>query len=65
MANLGCSTTKSKHATLHDKKLVEAGEHPFQLNTYPKAGEQNGMHRDGKFWSNPEKAKRYRAKKRK
>jgi len=63
--NLRLYESQSGHQTLHVRKLIEAGEHPFQLNTYPKAGEQNGMHRDGEFWSNPKKAKRLRKMKRK
>lgn len=55
---------QAKHAALHTRRLIEAGEHPFQLNVYPKAGEQNGMHKGGAFWSDPDKAKRYRKKKR-
>ena len=65
LENLVLLDDQSKHATIHATKLVEAGEHPFQLNTYPKAGKENGMHRDGDFWSSPKKAKRYRTMKRK
>lgn len=55
---------QSEHASIHVRKLVAAGEHPFQLNTYPKVGEDNPMHKDGAFWNDTAKAKRYRAKKR-
>lgn len=55
---------QAEHASIHVRQLVEAGEHPFQLNRYPKVGQDNPMHRDGAFWSDPVKAKRYRKKKR-
>lgn len=43
-------TTQSAHALHHSMKLVQNGEHVFQLHTFPKNGTDNPMHKDSAFW---------------
>lgn len=57
-------TSQAEHAAIHAARQVEQGIHPFQLNSYPKPGASNPMHRDADFWKDEKKVKRYRRKQR-
>ena len=52
--------TQAQHAALHGRESALKGEHVFQSGEWSHAGSDNGMHRDGSFWSSP-KAEDYRA----
>ncbi len=51
--------TQAEHASLHEKELISLGIHPFQLQSYPHSGKDNGMHSSSPFW-NSEKAEEYK-----
>lgn len=54
--------TASAHATHHMNELVEAGEHVFQNNTFPKAGSLNPMHSSSDFWKDEDRVRAYKEK---
>jgi ribonucleoside-diphosphate reductase alpha chain len=51
--------TQAQHAALHGRQSALRGEHIFQTSEWWHAGSDNGMHRDGAFWTG-EKARHYR-----
>ena len=52
--------TQSQHSYHHGKKLAATGKHIFQIRTFSKSGDKNGMHGGSAFWGNAEKANLYR-----
>jgi ribonucleoside-diphosphate reductase alpha chain len=59
LANLGVMT-QAEHAALHGHEVPARGEHIFQLQAFPKEGQENGMSRSAPFWQNPDKVVAYR-----
>ena len=57
--NLTVLTSQAAHAALHSQEQVARGEHVFQRERFPKAGEANGMHASSDFWRS-DKADQYR-----
>lgn len=57
--NLTILPGQSEHAGLHGREAAEKGEHIFQRERFPKAGEANGMHRSSEFWQS-DRATEYR-----
>jgi len=51
--------TQAQHAALHGRETALRGEHIFQTGDFSHAGSDNGMHRDGTFWTS-EAADSYR-----
>jgi hypothetical protein len=62
--NLKVLDSQGTHANLHNERLVQAGEHIFQKQRFPKYGATNPMHRSSDFWQDEKRAKRYREKQR-
>ena len=60
--NLELLSGQSEHASLHNRGLVEKGEHTFQLNHYNHSGEANGMHATSSFFTQPEKEAEWKIK---
>jgi adenosylcobalamin-dependent ribonucleoside-diphosphate reductase len=62
--NLAFMESQTEHANLHSAKLVAAGEHVFQNRSFPKPGNQNGMHASSQFWNDTKKVENYARKQR-
>jgi adenosylcobalamin-dependent ribonucleoside-diphosphate reductase len=53
---------QADHVRDHNMDRVSEGTHIFQLQTFPKSGEANGMHKDSPFWKDAQKVEAYRVK---
>lgn len=56
--------SQADHARMHSQELTANGQHHFQLNSYPKSGDDNPMASTSPFWRDEEKVARYQDKQR-
>ena len=54
--------SQAEHARDHNLDHVAEGTHLFQMRTFPKPGDSNGMHADSPFWKDVQKVEAYRLK---
>ncbi len=55
--------TQAEHAGRHGRELAACGQHIFQLERFPHAGDANGMSWSGAFYADPERVAAYSRKK--